>query len=85
MMSKKNLCLFVGYIILIIPMLFSIYNAVPASDDFAASTRLNGQSVFSQSLRYGFGMWATWGGRWLNYIIQATLQFMSLAICSTMG
>ena len=54
--------------------MFSIYNSVPLGDDFAAAIRLNGKSLFSQSLRYGFGMWKTWGGRWLNYIMQVLIN-----------
>lgn len=73
-MKRKNvvtrISLLLGYIIILAPMLFSIYNSVPLGDDFASATRQNGQSLLSQACRFGFGMWRTWGGRWLDYIIQ---------------
>ena len=57
-----------------IPMCFSIYYSVPASDDFAAATRRNGKSLFSQSMFHGFGMWKTWGGRWLSQFFQTFIN-----------
>lgn len=72
--KKKELLLIILYIILAIPMIYSIYNSVPASDDFAAATRPNGPGVFKQSLMHGFGMWATWGGRWLSQFIQTLVN-----------
>lgn len=71
---KKSLLYIIGYGILMIPMCFSIYYSVPASDDFAAATRRNGKSLFSQSMFHGIGMWKTWGGRWLSQFFQTFIN-----------
>ncbi len=63
-----------GYMLVFLPICFSVYYSVPACDDFAAAIRRNGQSLFSQSCRYGFGMWKVWGGRWLTQFFQTLLN-----------
>ena len=45
-----------GYLIVFVPMMFCIYYAVPASDDFAAASRVDGGNIFSQSVHRGFSM-----------------------------
>lgn len=72
--KKKELLLIILYIIISLPMIYSIYNSVPASDDFAAATRPGGPGVFKQSLLHGFGMWVTWGGRWLSQFVQTLVN-----------
>ena len=63
-----------GYLIVFVPMMFCIYYAVPASDDFAAASRVDGGNIFAQSVYRGFSMWADWGGRWLSQIIQMLIN-----------
>lgn len=72
--KKREILLTIAYIIITIPMIFSMYNSVPASDDFAAATRPGGPGVLEQSMLHGFGMWATWGGRWLSQIVQTLVN-----------
>ncbi len=71
---KSKIAYFIGYALLMLPMCYSIYYSVPASDDFAAAIRRNGQNIIAQSARHGFGMWATWGGRWLSQFFQTLIN-----------
>lgn len=78
---KKTIKVFIytlGYLAVFLPICFSIYYSVPACDDFAAAIRRNGQSLFSQSCRYGFGMWRVWGGRWLTQFFQTLLNPLNI-------
>lgn len=68
--NKIKIILAILYLIVILPMCYCIYYSVPLADDFAAATRNDGVGVWATSLRYGFGMWRTWGGRWLDYLVQ---------------
>lgn len=71
---KKKLCWIIAYAIISLPIIFSVYYSVPASDDFAAATRPNWGNVFEQSMKHGFGMWVTWGGRWLSQFVQTLIN-----------
>ncbi len=65
---------FLLYILISMPIIYCIYYSVPASDDFAAATRPNGGTLIEQCIRHGFGMWATWGGRWLSQFVQTLIN-----------
>lgn len=72
--NMKKIIECIGYFVIFAPMMFCIYYAVPASDDFAAAARVNGGNIFSQSVYRGFSMWADWGGRWLSQIVQMLIN-----------
>lgn len=72
--NKGKIVEFIGYFVVMLPMVFCIYYSVPASDDFAAAIRVNGGNVFAQSVHRGFSMWADWGGRWLSQIVQMLIN-----------
>ncbi len=71
---SKKLGLAIAYLIIMMPMCYSIYYSVPACDDFAAAYRLNGTGLWSQAIYRGISMWWTWGGRWLTQICQVLIN-----------
>ncbi len=72
--NKGKIVEFIGYFVVMLPMVFCIYYSVPASDDFAAAIRVDGGNIFAQSVHRGFSMWADWGGRWLSQIVQMLIN-----------
>ncbi len=63
-----------AYLIIMLPMCFSIYYSVPACDDFAAAVRDNGKGLFEQAITRTVSMWWTWGGRWLTQFFQVVIN-----------
>ncbi|MDC7278834.1 hypothetical protein NXH64_04880 [Butyrivibrio fibrisolvens] len=62
------------YLILFIPICFSIFYSVPASDDFGNAIRTDKTSTFIQAVVYAYQLWATWCGRWVNTFLAKLLN-----------
>ena len=50
--KKREILLTIAYIIITIPMIFSMYNSVPASDDFAFGSRTISDNIFLDAIGY---------------------------------
>ena len=67
---KLNILLFVGYLIMMIPMFYSMYYSVPAIDDFAFGANTVSDNLLINALGYVAWNWKNWSGRWLTFFIQ---------------
>lgn len=65
------------YICLLAPYLFSIYHAVPTSDDFCMT--LNGEPHFTGCLAYTKNVYLTWSGEFIFFFLQYFINPLAFA------
>ncbi len=67
---KLQIILGILYAIIILPMAFSMYNAVPASDDFSFGTHKVSDNLLLEAIGYSAWCWVHHSGRWLTFFFQ---------------
>lgn len=72
--------LFIAYVLLLLPIIFSIFYAVPASDDFAFGCFVSSKNVFVNAFMYAANAYKNYSGRWLLFIIQKITCPLNLGI-----
>ncbi|MBQ6464058.1 MAG: hypothetical protein IJJ59_12110 [Pseudobutyrivibrio sp.] len=72
--KKREILLTIAYIIITIPMIFSMYNSVPASDDFAFGSRTISDNIFLDAIGYSAWNWLYHSGRWLTFFFQKLIN-----------
>ncbi len=68
--NKINILLAIGYIILMLPMCFSMFYSVPNCDDFAFGADTVSDNLLINAAGYVKWNWLFWSGRWLTFFIQ---------------
>lgn len=68
--KKLEIILALLYIIIMLPMIFSMYNAVPASDDFSFGTHKVSNNLLLEAIGYSNWCWIHHSGRWLTFFFQ---------------
>lgn len=68
--KKGNIILFIGYVIMALPMCFSMYYSVPLGDDFAFGANTVSNNIVVNAAGYSAWNWMNWSGRWLTFFFQ---------------
>ena len=66
------------YILISIPMLFSMYNSVPACDDFAFGANSISDNLLINAAGFSAFCWVDHSGRWLLYFLQKLVNPMNI-------
>ena len=69
-----NIVLSIFYILIFLPMAFSMYNSVPACDDFAFGLKSISNNLFLNAVGYSVFCWFDHSGRWLLFILQKLIN-----------
>lgn len=65
------------YIAMIIPMVYSMWNSVPACDDFAFGAKSISDNLLLNALGFSGFCWIDHSGRWLTYFLQTLINPMN--------
>ena len=76
--KKINIILAVLYALLIIPMAYSMYNSVPACDDFSFGSKTISDNLFVNALGYAIWNWKNHSGRWLTFFLQNLINPLNI-------
>lgn len=68
--KKIDIYLLIGYILMSIPMCFSMFYSVPLGDDFAFGANTVSNNIIINAAGYVAWNWMNWSGRWLTFFIQ---------------
>lgn len=75
---KRNIILGMCYLCLIIPICYSLWYSVPASDDFAYGAKTISDNILVNAFGYAAWSWMHWSGRWLTFFIQKLICPLNL-------
>ena len=67
---KERIIRGILYLGAILPMIFSMYNSVPASDDFSFGTHKVSDNLLVEAFGYSNWCWVHHSGRWLTFFVQ---------------
>ncbi len=77
-MEKKklsiNLILGILYSAIFLPIIFSLLNSVPASDDFAFGSNTISDNLLANAAGYSWWNWKYHSGRWLTFFFQKMIN-----------
>ena len=78
--SDKLLNVILGliYILLILPMAYSMYNSVPACDDFSFGSKTISDNVLLNAIGYAAWNWKNHSGRWLTFFLQNLINPLNI-------
>ncbi|QFJ53951.1 DUF6056 family protein [Pseudobutyrivibrio xylanivorans] len=79
-LSEKivNCVMGILYVVMIIPMAFSMYNSVPACDDFSFGTRSISDNLLVDAAGYSLWSWKYHSGRWLTFFFQKLINPLNI-------
>lgn len=78
--KRKKIFLILGYAILILPLLFSMFYSVPASDDFIYGSFVSSDNVLINALAYIKHTYTQGSCRWLIFFLQKCINPLNLHI-----
>ena len=73
-----NIVLGVLYTLLILPMAFSMYNSVPACDDFSFGSKVIADNDLVNAFGYVAWNWKNHSGRWLTFFLQSLINPLNI-------
>lgn len=66
------------YIIIVTPMFYSMYNSVPACDDFSFGSKTISDNVLLNAIGYAAWNWKNHSGRWLTFFLQNLINPLNI-------
>lgn len=73
-----NIIICIVYTILILPMAYSMYNSVPACDDFSFGSKTISDNVLLNAIGYAAWNWKHHSGRWLTFFLQSLINPLNI-------
>ena len=73
-----NIILIIMYAIMMLPMMYSMYNSVPACDDFSFGSMTISDNLLFNALGYSAWNWKYHSGRWLTFFLQKLLNPLNI-------
>ena len=79
-LNTKAVILGIVYAVLILPMAFSMFNSIPASDDFAFGSNTVSDNLLVNAAGYSAWNWMYHSGRWLIFFIQKIINPLNVHV-----
>lgn len=74
----RDLYIGILYLLIIFPMLYSMYNSVPACDDFSFGSKTISDNVLLNAIGYAAWNWKNHSGRWLTFFLQNLINPLNI-------
>ena len=76
--KRSKIAFTIIYVILILPMAFSMYNSVPACDDFSFGSETISDNRLLNAIGYSVWNWQNHSGRWLTFFLQNLINPLNI-------